>query len=143
MKPAQNSARLEVNKVELHEIVMKLVGPVSPTGDRDEDRRRLENLRNLTELVELLLQQLKDVSHSVNRQELSMKVMGFHAKDFLDETLRQLRERYHPAIVLDDFGQRAHDFFADLDNGDGTFAFDPNDARDIDALAEAMLKGEK
>ena len=55
----------------------------------------------------------------------------------------QARAKLSAPVVPDELGQRAHDFFAGLDNEDGAFAFDPNDARDIDALVAAILKGEK
>lgn len=38
------------DKMELHEVVMKLVGPVMPAGETREDERRLENMKALTEL---------------------------------------------------------------------------------------------
>ena len=39
----------------LYEVVMKLVGPVCPTGDHNTDQERLKNMKALTELVDRLL----------------------------------------------------------------------------------------
>ena len=69
--------------MELHEIVMKLVGPVMPVGETREDERRLENMKALTELVDRLLFEVDAVSHNADRVEASMKAVGVHARDFM------------------------------------------------------------
>lgn len=69
--------------MKLHEIVMKLVGPVTPIGETQEDGRRLENMRVLTELVDRLLFVINAASHNADRTEASMKVIGVHARDFM------------------------------------------------------------
>ena len=69
--------------MELHEIVMKLVGPVMPVGETREDERRLENMKALTELVDRLLFEVDAVSHNADRGEASMKAVGVHARDFM------------------------------------------------------------
>jgi hypothetical protein len=74
--------------MELEDIVLKLVGPVAPVGESNEDARRLGNLKELTELVDRLLYRISDVSVAANRQEASMKALGLHARDFL----RSVRE---------------------------------------------------
>jgi len=58
----------------LYEIVMKLVGPVCPTGDNNTDQERLKNMKALIELVDRLLFDIgevdqKDVSVPVEELE--------------------------------------------------------------------------
>jgi hypothetical protein len=50
--------------MELHEVVMKLVGPVRPIGSHGEDGERLES--------------------SADRHEASVKAIGIHAREFMD-----------------------------------------------------------
>lgn len=46
-----------------------------------------------------------------------------------------------PQLDKEKMGQAIFDFFAEVDNGDGTFAFDNYDARDIDILVDAIIEG--
>lgn len=69
--------------MELHEIVMKLIGPVMPVGESREDERRLKNMKSLTELIDRLLFEVDAVSHNADRVEASMKAIGVHARDFI------------------------------------------------------------
>jgi hypothetical protein len=73
--------------MELHEIVMKLVGPVQPTGCHGTDEKHLANLRKLTDLIGFLLAEVNEASIAATRQEASMKAIGVHARDFLLEIL--------------------------------------------------------
>lgn len=70
--------------MDIHEIVMRLIGPVNPVGDSCKDVVRLQNLNALTELVEALLDTIVDVAKSADRQEASMRSIGRHAREFLD-----------------------------------------------------------
>jgi hypothetical protein len=76
--------------LDVHEVVVRLIGPVRPTGCSGEDDRRLTNLRALTELTETLLDTITDVAQSAGRYEASVKALGQHAMGFLNET----RERF-------------------------------------------------
>lgn len=71
--------------MELHEIVMKLVGPVQPTGDHGTDETRLTNMRALTALVDRLLFEINAAASSADRYEASMKAIGSHARAFLED----------------------------------------------------------
>ena len=71
--------------MELKEIVMKLVGPVQPVGDSNADRDRLANMETLTDLLDKLLFEVNTASHSADRPEASMKAIGEHARNFLDD----------------------------------------------------------
>lgn len=68
---------------ELEKIVMKLNGPVSPVFETREDTQRLQNMKNLIELVDRLLFQIKDAAVYANRQEASAKTIGEHAASFI------------------------------------------------------------
>jgi hypothetical protein len=69
--------------MEIYDVVMKLVGPVDPVGETNEDARRLENLKELTGLADNLLYRISQVAPAARREEASMKALGMHAKNFL------------------------------------------------------------
>lgn len=69
--------------MEMYEIVMKLIGPVRPTGDHAADQKRLANMEKLTELVDRLLFEIDSATTAATRTEASMKAIGDHAKDFM------------------------------------------------------------
>ena len=70
----------------LYEIVMKLVGPVCPTGDHNTDQERLKNMKALIELVDRLLFDIGEVEQYAEAPDASMKAIGVHARDFLKGT---------------------------------------------------------
>ena len=37
--------------MDIHEIVVKLIGPINPVGETNEDNRRLENLKEMINLM--------------------------------------------------------------------------------------------
>ena len=66
------------------DIVKKLIGPVSPVGETNQDELRFENLKELCELVENLTQVLVDISDSnKHAHEYSIK----RSVDYIDEIL--------------------------------------------------------
>lgn len=70
------------------EIVIKLIGPIRPVGDASVDPERLENLKDLTDLVNALVVLIDDVATINNdSHEHSRAVAGKHAYKFLAETL--------------------------------------------------------
>jgi hypothetical protein len=71
--------------MELNEIVMKLIGPVQPIGDSGEDERRLANMKALTGLVDELLGEIRYAARSADREEASMRAIGVHAQQFLED----------------------------------------------------------
>lgn len=73
----------------LHEIVMRLVGPVCALGESNEDTRRLGNLTELTTLVDTLLGEISIASRTADRPEHSMMAIGQHARKFLNEVREQ------------------------------------------------------
>lgn len=69
--------------MDLHEIVMKLIGPVRAVGETREDERRLVNIGVLTELIDRLMDDVSDAARDSTREEASMKAIGKHAERFL------------------------------------------------------------
>lgn len=75
--------------IDLYSVVMKLTGPVEAVGDTHADLKRFENLKALTELVDLLLGDIHAASQTADRKEASMQAIGLHARNFL----REVKER--------------------------------------------------
>ena len=75
-------------KMDLHEIVTRLVGPVDAIGEHNADQKRLANLKELTQLVEMLLLDIHYAARSANNHQASMKAIGEYAKEFLEETVK-------------------------------------------------------
>jgi hypothetical protein len=71
--------------MELHEVVMKLVGPVQPVGESGTDAVRLKNMQALTDLVDMLLGEISKAEPDADRHEASMRLIGQHARDFLQD----------------------------------------------------------
>jgi hypothetical protein len=69
--------------MELYDVVKKLTGFIQPIGETIVDTQRLENLKELTELVDQLLSDIHRVLPCKNRQEYSMKKAGEYAERFL------------------------------------------------------------
>ena len=70
--------------MELYDVVTRLIGPVNPIGETREDKKRLENLKILTGLVEELFSDIEQVALFRHRVEWSMKTAGKAAKEFMD-----------------------------------------------------------
>lgn len=77
--------------MELHEIVMKLIGPISPAGETNADEIRFKNLQVMTGLIDDLLYQVRLVAEQKDRHEFSIKRSGKHADDFLIVLATSLR----------------------------------------------------
>ena len=73
--------------MDVHEVVMKLVGPVEPVGETHTDDIRFENLKQLCDLVEELVDEINRVCPNKNRCEYSMKRSGEFAHAFLYKRL--------------------------------------------------------
>lgn len=70
-------------------IVRKLIGPVQPTGEHNTDQQRLENIKELTRLVDDLLDDLEDAAYCAVSHEASVKAIGQHARLFLLAVLQR------------------------------------------------------
>lgn len=70
--------------MELNDIVMKLIGPVEPTGDCHEDARRKQNLEALISLTDGLLTAIYRIAYQNMASEgRSRREAGKLCNDFL------------------------------------------------------------
>ena len=76
--------------MEIKEIVQKLVGSITPSGDSHLDTKRLENLKEMCYLVKDLLYEINFVARDKDRYEASMKEMGVYARKFLDNLKEEI-----------------------------------------------------
>ena len=74
---------MEDRRMELVDIVRRIVGPVRPIGEANSDEERFENLKQLTELVDYLIGDIDHVAGNKHRAEYSMKRAGEFADRFL------------------------------------------------------------
>lgn len=74
-----------------HELVKKVIGKITPTGNHGIDKERLENLKSMCSLVENLLYDIDDViAKNKHSQERSVREIVLYAKNFLDNTVKKL-----------------------------------------------------
>lgn len=71
--------------MELYDVVVKLVGSISPVGETHTDNERFENLKVMTNLVDKLLTDIDDVIPCKDRHEFSMKRAGEYADKFYNK----------------------------------------------------------
>lgn len=71
--------------MDIYDVVTKLVGPILPVGETNEDQRRLDNIKVLTNVVDRLLLHLNDAALHADRPQASMKAIGKYAKEYMDE----------------------------------------------------------
>ena len=69
----------------IYEVVTKLVGSIQPVGETNEDERRFENLKTMTNLISALLPDIENVVHCKDRVEFSIRRAGEYADNFLKE----------------------------------------------------------
>jgi len=79
----------EMENMDFHEIVKKLIGEINPVGETNTDNARFENLKAMTELVDELLSDIYRVTQGNNRHEYSINRAGQFAASFLDEMGRE------------------------------------------------------
>jgi hypothetical protein len=70
------------------EIVKKLIGSIEPIGKSETDTKRLENLKQMCELVENLIIEIDTVAtRHENAYEYSVKDIAEYSRNFLENTL--------------------------------------------------------
>ncbi len=72
-------------KMTIHEVVRKLIGPIEPAGDSSCDGKRFENLKAMTKLVGLLIGDIGWVGRSSISHEYSVKRAGEFANKYLTD----------------------------------------------------------
>jgi len=70
--------------IDIYELVRVLVGPINPVGETNIDNRRLENLKQLTDLVDKLMVDINYVAANKDSKLHSIKVAGQHVMQFLE-----------------------------------------------------------
>lgn len=74
----------------MYGITTKLVGPIQPTGEHHTDTGRLGNLVEHTELVDMLIGDLRAVACNRTRPEASMQAIGTMAHCYLEDLFNSL-----------------------------------------------------
>jgi len=78
-----------MNDFDLHAVVTKLNGPISPVADSRIDEKRYSNLVELVELVEQLIGDIEQVAAHHGRAEASLRKAGWFAKDWIAKWVKQ------------------------------------------------------
>ena len=68
-----------------YEIVKKLIGAIDPIGETNTDEKRLDNLENMTVLVDCLIADIDRVAMNKGKPEYSINKAGEVASQFLDD----------------------------------------------------------
>jgi hypothetical protein len=76
--------------MEIAQIVNKLVGQISATGDSSRDGERLENLKVMCNLVEALVGEIHFSARDKDAYESSVKGIGQYADKFLNNLKEEL-----------------------------------------------------
>jgi len=79
-----------MSDIDVHEIVRKLIGPIGPIGETNEDDRRHENLKAMTLLVDKLIFDISRLTVHKIRVQYSIKRAGEHSYNFLKELRESL-----------------------------------------------------
>jgi len=76
------------NKINYHELVNRLIGPIDPVGSTDKDELRFENLEAMCNLITKLVQDIDRVHYdNKDRSEHSIKKAADFASNFLTNDL--------------------------------------------------------
>lgn len=83
-----NIKQMRHDKINYHEVVNRLIGPIDPVGSSDKDEVRFENLEAMCKLVTKLVQGIDRVYYeNKGRSEHSIKKAADFAKNFLTNDL--------------------------------------------------------
>ena len=77
--------------MELTQIVNKLVGQISATGDSSRDGERLESLKTMCNIVEGLIEEIQFSARDKDSYEGSVKQIGQYASNFLNNLKEELQ----------------------------------------------------
>jgi len=72
-------------KMEIYDIVIKLIGPIYPAGAEHIDEKRYNNLIVMINLAEKILDDIREVATNKDKVEYSLNKAGKAAQLFLDE----------------------------------------------------------
>ena len=74
------------------EILNRIIGPISPIGETNEDEKRLENLNQYIELFDAMFLEICKVSENSTRDEYSMQIVGLEARKCMITTMEYLND---------------------------------------------------
>ncbi len=74
--------------MDYYKITKKLIGPIKPVGETNEDERRMQNLIDTCNLIDSLLSDLHEVASLHDRFEYSVKRAGTYAKYYTESKLK-------------------------------------------------------
>lgn len=69
-------------KIDVYEVVKKLIGEIEPVGSSEIDAKRFENLKAMTGLIERLIDDTYEVGKYRNNHQASMKKAAEYADKF-------------------------------------------------------------
>lgn len=72
-------------ELDLGDILLKLIGPIRPVGDCNEDSKRFENLREYCALAEGMVREIQALTKFANGHEGSVKKAGKYAAHNIEE----------------------------------------------------------
>ena len=82
---------MSMNKtLSVYDVTKNLIGPIIPTGEHNEDQKRLDNIKMLIQLIDGFLSDLGVVTPAVDRIEASMAAIGKEACDYLNDLRKSL-----------------------------------------------------
>lgn len=80
----------------VYDLVRDVIGYVEPTGSHREDCSRLIGLRQLIELTDRLMDDIKSVASEADAEQISVADLGREAKDYLKSLQKDLEEALKP-----------------------------------------------
>lgn len=73
----------------VYDVATKLIGSIEPVGETYTDNERYANLKEMCNMVDLLVSDIEAIAMNKGRYEYSMKRAGIYA----DQFLKRLREQ--------------------------------------------------
>jgi len=78
--------------MEIIDVINKLIGPIHPVGETNEDNKRYKNLEEIIYIMEQFHTEIMDVANYKNRTEYSIKRAGELAAAYIENLSETLEE---------------------------------------------------
>jgi hypothetical protein len=85
---------LEVIKIELYDVVIKLTGDIRPIGSSQEDSKVMNNIVEYGRLLEYMIEDLIEIAEYRGSKEFSVNTIG----DFAYSKLRNIKEKLNELL---------------------------------------------
>ena len=82
-----------MKQLTLYDIVIQQIGPIVPYSDTRIDEKRLENLEEFLDLLEMMLVAVEEVAQFKDSRFISSQVMGRRAHNYLKDIGSDYYER--------------------------------------------------